>query len=441
MGAAIISVDLEKAYDLVKRDVLWEVMKVMGYPTDFIAWIQALYKSAQMVFLNGNSFAGELSDVQSIRQGCPLSMHLFAIYIEPLIAKINQTLRGVVVQKHKVAARALVDDVAIFASNLDDIKLTGELLEGFCAWTGARVNKQKTKALCLGGLARNIDWPLPWLETTHSLKLLGISFSKSITETSRREWDHSCNAMRGILVKNRLRNFTLFGRVQFIKTYVLPLVIHKAQVLPCSKAIADKMLNAMTSFVWAHQLEWPDRGNTHRPILNGGLGIPNPFLFFQSLFVRSVFKSFIGPEGPERSVLRFWLAWPLRKQFDSITNSSLAALRPPKYITNIVPVIQQLMATGVFTTTTMAPHRQVYHHLIQPLYGLGHIEKNKPNLNWPSIWKWVKSLRGNQRDMMWLFNHRLLPTRSRVHLIQKQGTNICLYCSEKEETDQHMTIE
>jgi hypothetical protein len=29
---AIIAYDLEKAYDLVNRDVLWEVMTVMGYP-------------------------------------------------------------------------------------------------------------------------------------------------------------------------------------------------------------------------------------------------------------------------------------------------------------------------------------------------------------------------------------------------------------------------
>ena len=441
MGAAIISVDLEKAYDLVERNILWKIMKTMGYPTDFIAWLQTLYNSASMIIQNGNCFAGELSDVQSIRQGCPLSMHLFAIYIEPLLSKINQTLKGVVLQKHRVAARALVDDVAIFASNLNDVKLAGELLEGFCAWTGAKVNKQKTKALCLGGLVRNLDWPLPWLETTDSLKLLGISFSKSIIETSRREWEKSLNKIKGMLVKNRNRNFTIFGRVQFIKTYVLPLVIHKAQVLPCPKMRADKMLNAMTSFVWAHQLEWPDRGNTHRPILQGGLGIPNPFQFFRSLFVRSIFKSFIGPESPERSALRFWLAWPLRKQFDPITSSTISALRPPKYITDIVPVIQTLMTAGLFTTITMASHRRVYNHLIEPLYGPGHIEKTMPRLNWPKIWKWVKHLHGAQRDIIWLFNHRLLPTRSRVHLIQQQGTNLCLYCKKKEETDQHMTIE
>ncbi len=30
--AAIIAYDLEKAYDLVNRDVLWEVITIMGYP-------------------------------------------------------------------------------------------------------------------------------------------------------------------------------------------------------------------------------------------------------------------------------------------------------------------------------------------------------------------------------------------------------------------------
>ena len=441
MGAAIISVDLEKAYDLVNREVLWQIMYAMGYPSKFIGWLQALYKFANMVFLNGNNTAGELSDVQSIRQGCPLSMHLFAIYIEPLLVTLNRDLTGVIIQRHKVAARAIVDDVVIFASSFEDIKQAGSLLDRFCSWTRARLNQQKTKALCLGDLKPNLDWPLPWLESTDNLKLLGIRFSNSIIETASREWESTIQSIKGTLAKNASRNLTLYGRVQFVKTYILPLAIYKAQVLPCGKSRSERILNAITSFIWSSQLEWPNRGNTHRPILQGGLGIPNPFLFFQSLFVRNVFKAFIGPESPERSLLRFWLSWPLRREFHRINNSSIAAERPPTYIMDIVAVIKKLMNAGLFTTITMASHRKIYHHLAEKLYAPGHIEKLLPKINWPSIWKWVSSLRGKQRDIIWLFNNRLLPTRSRVFTLTKQGTEMCLYCQKKEETDQHLTIE
>ena len=34
--AAIIAYDLEKAYDIVNRDVLWEVMTAMGYPPSLL---------------------------------------------------------------------------------------------------------------------------------------------------------------------------------------------------------------------------------------------------------------------------------------------------------------------------------------------------------------------------------------------------------------------
>lgn len=98
-GAAIITVDLEKAYDLVNRDVLWEVLLAFGYPSKFVGWMKALYAITSMIILNGNTIAGKLNGVGSIRQGCPLSMHLFALYIDPLLVALTNKLNGVMIQK------------------------------------------------------------------------------------------------------------------------------------------------------------------------------------------------------------------------------------------------------------------------------------------------------------------------------------------------------
>ena len=38
MVGAIVAVDFEKAYDLVKRDVLWKILDVIGYPAILVRW-------------------------------------------------------------------------------------------------------------------------------------------------------------------------------------------------------------------------------------------------------------------------------------------------------------------------------------------------------------------------------------------------------------------
>ena len=76
---------------------------------------------ARLCPLNGGSIVGTINDVQSIRQGCPLSVHLFAMFIEPLLVRLAENLKGIDLFGQKVALRAFVDDLTVFASSDHDI--------------------------------------------------------------------------------------------------------------------------------------------------------------------------------------------------------------------------------------------------------------------------------------------------------------------------------
>ena len=108
MGGALVAVDFEKAYDLVNWDVLWKILDVMGYPAIFVRWLQTMYSVADISILNGSEVAGTIRDIQSIRQGCPLSMHLFVLYIEPLLVRLSHVLQGIRVFDQKITVRAFV---------------------------------------------------------------------------------------------------------------------------------------------------------------------------------------------------------------------------------------------------------------------------------------------------------------------------------------------
>ena len=278
--AAILAYDLEKAYDLVDRQILWKIMTAMGYPKQFIDWLKTLYSIIELCPLNGSTAVGTVNGAQSVRQGCPLSIHLFAIYIEPLLVRIARNIDGIDIHGERIKVRAYVDDLTVFVSSNADILGACQVIDEYCSWTNARVNKSKTKLLGLGDWAvdnnprpeqelrrsnvaqvsrasiydsdiegsnpitgspfspitaanNRISWPVDWITQVTQLKLLGITFTSNISQTTKLNWQSTHQKMIGILTLNNQRNFTFHGCVLFIKQQVLSQAIHIAHVLPC----------------------------------------------------------------------------------------------------------------------------------------------------------------------------------------------------------------
>ena len=235
----------------------------------------------------------------------------FRHYIEPLLTRLSQVINGINLFGTNVTVRAMVDDVAIFVSSDRDITNAGEVLDQFCNWAKARMNKQKTKILGLGNWRHRSRWPLPWLESVTTLSLLGIQFSPSIRETASRLWDKAYGHLLGQLRDNASRQFTIYQKVSFLKAKVLSRTIYIAQVLPCPENISSQILSAIVRFVWLKFVEKPQRSVVFRKIPEDGFSLIEPCLFYKSLFLRPLFNTLTGPECPERSLLPYWMAFPL----------------------------------------------------------------------------------------------------------------------------------
>jgi hypothetical protein len=66
--------------------------------------------------------------------------------------------------------------------------------------------------------------------------------------------------------------------------------------------------SAIVRFVWLKFVEKPQRSVIFRKIPEGGLSLIEPCLFYKSLFLCPLFNTLTGPESPERSLLRCWMA-------------------------------------------------------------------------------------------------------------------------------------
>ena len=70
--------------DRVLLEYLIKVMAAMKFPSVFVQWIQMLHDGATTCFLL-DFLTRPMKVLFSIRQGDPLSMILYIIYIEPLL--------------------------------------------------------------------------------------------------------------------------------------------------------------------------------------------------------------------------------------------------------------------------------------------------------------------------------------------------------------------
>jgi hypothetical protein len=457
-------------------------MTAMGYPPLFVDWLKTLYSITELCPLNGNDIVGTVDNAQSVRQGCPLSVHLFALYIEPLLVCLSRGIDGIEHYGKRIQVRAYVDDLVVFASSMEDVRRACEIILKFCAWTNARINKGKTKLLGLGiwtlhkssrfvvaqwaaasagvpGVdihlslssipSRSIlnqscskyKWPSEWISQIDELKILGITFSSETKKTVKDNWQRQLNIIQNILIKNTHRHFTFHGRILFIKQHVLSQLVHIAHVLPCNKTQALLLQQKCNKFLWAQRREHPPLNVLIRPRLQGGLGVTLLFQFFLSLFTRQIFKSLIHPEAIERTATVYWLGPHLKNLLPQIIQTRFNTTNSSHpYFTTSLSTITDLLKAGIFTSSNVSNHRATYNHLIANIGQPGRTEIAKPDLDWASIWRWVAKIKGKNGELVWDFNHNQLPTKMRLRSLSLSNNDQCPLCNAGQETDDHLML-
>jgi hypothetical protein len=80
----LLFIDYEKAYDIVNRDMLWEMMdnKIPNYLLNII---KCIYRNTKVRIKFNDGISEPIHINQVVRQGCGLSTVLFNIHINKII--------------------------------------------------------------------------------------------------------------------------------------------------------------------------------------------------------------------------------------------------------------------------------------------------------------------------------------------------------------------
>lgn len=146
-----IKINLMKAYDSVDWPFLFDVMRVMNFPSKYIQWTKQCITTTQYsVIINGCS-EGHFKGCIGLRQGDPISPYLFLIVMEAFSSLLHLRVEQGLFSYHpkcrelQIFHLAFADDLFIICEpNVPSFTIINDLLNEFHSFSGLKPNMAKS---------------------------------------------------------------------------------------------------------------------------------------------------------------------------------------------------------------------------------------------------------------------------------------------------------
>ena len=437
--ACMISLDFFKAYDRVLLDFLIKVMKKMNFGELFTSWIAMLHEGAKTRFiLSGLTRVIEL--LFSIRQGDPLAMLLYIVYIEPLLQMLEKKMVGLKVANIEQKLEAYCDDINLMTDNLEDFDVVSGVVKKFEVVSGAILSRnKKCKVIGFGGWVDRQDWPLAWIKPVKSEKIFGIYICDSYEEILEVNWEYRYKKFSDAIFSWSSRILdTLQQRVEVIRVFALSRVYYVAAILPVKPKMVKKFESLMGKFIWNFS------GKVLRIALDeikndksaGGLKLPCLASMADSLLFSQCIR--LMNSGDKKSVQHFdfWLG-DLLVDIVPGMGQTISSLHTPEYFGHIGEILAEMIVTDTLTVVSMKSltNKAVYAEMTStfPPPKVERESERDYGIVWTRLHSPVVEFRA--RDVLFLMLHNKLPVPERLFRIRLRPDPYCLHCSAAEIAD------
>ena len=139
--------DIEKAYDSVRRDILWKKMASMGFGGQFLSSIKSLYDGDHVTCDANGATTNPLYLGRGLRQGCSLSPMLFALYVRDMSNELHNSRLGVLLHKKFISCLFFADDIALIARDADGLRLLLNIVQKHCKDMDLKLSIKKSKVM------------------------------------------------------------------------------------------------------------------------------------------------------------------------------------------------------------------------------------------------------------------------------------------------------
>lgn len=87
---------------------------------------------------------------KGIKQGCPLAMYLYILYIEPLHKKLQNCIQGLRIGSLIIKTTGFVDDIVKYIQGEEDLNSVDKIIRNFEKTTNSRLNRNKFTIMGIG---------------------------------------------------------------------------------------------------------------------------------------------------------------------------------------------------------------------------------------------------------------------------------------------------
>ena len=268
LQAAFISLDNEKAFDRIEINYMLKVLEKYKFSEYYLRWIKIIYNDiTSQVMVNGK--LTEKNDIKrSVRQGCPMSMLLYVLCLEPLIDRINKNpqIKGIKIPNcyEEIKTIQHADDMTVMiASDMSYVALEQEN-NLFSKVSGSKINMEKTEVLKYGNFEA-----IPKIYIKETIKVLGCYFGKNETQNF-----HNAFTKMDKIIKNwKFLKLNTLEKILMLKTYVISILQFPLRAFLIPRGYDKKINGILYPFIWNSKREKIARDIINQTYENGGLAM------------------------------------------------------------------------------------------------------------------------------------------------------------------------
>ena len=424
---AVLNLDFEKAFDRVSHQYLFEVLRKMGFPDRFLAWVGLLYGDiTSQIMVNGN-LSNAVNVRCGVRQGCPLSPLLFICGIEPLaqVLRRDQWISGLKIPgSWGLTAKCVfyMDDVNILCTDRPSIDRTLDRTDWFGVASGAKLNRDKTEVQFDGPWGPPEMTGLPLTRTADNIRVLGVKFDRLGTGSGN--WEGILNKTRQRLTFWGLRDLTFEGKILIIKTVILPLFLLVSAVFMPPRRVLLKLDRMVFYFLWRSKWERVRREVVKRSVLNGGRGLTDFYLFLASRYT-AIHMTLAGKNIKTGQLTKYSMGGYLRSRrlLPVDLRLPVAFNLPPAYL--ILTKFLKSFNLEQQTLRVLSNHKLILSVVQErePVSQVRGLALGEPSTVWRNVAH--PALLNRHRDLSWMVAHEILPVTAVMHSRGMSTTSRC----------------